>query len=221
MASLVGGPSSSAGVEDGCDGGTDGASGAAAAGGLRSPAGVEGGRDGGSDGASAAAAAVDFTGVWREASLHNLDAFLKGMGVGWIKRKAAAQLIKLKTQRQTVLYDPSKQTIIIRVEGKPSGDEEHTLNIGSPTEVPGKLSDGKETTLTLNLAWSDDRTVLVNDFVNDEGGRLIVRRSMVGDQMKVECRHMGSGAAMWRMFDRVEQNKTVGIGEDGKLVLSA
>ena len=153
--------------------------------------------------------------------MHNLDAFLKGMGVGWIKRKAAAQLIKLKTQRQTVLYDPSKQTIIIRVEGKPSGDEEHTLNIGSPTEVPGKLSDGKETTLTLNLAWSDNGTVLVNDFVSDEGGRLIVRRSMVGEQMKVECRHFDSGVAMWRMFDRIEPNKTVGVGEDGKLVLSA
>jgi hypothetical protein len=168
----------------------------------------------------AAATTTDITGVWREASLHNLEEFLKGMGVGWIKRKAATQLIKLKTQTQTVLYDHAGQVITISVVGKPSGDEQNTVNIGRPTVVAAKLTSGEDSVLTLNLAWSEDGSVLINDFVGEKG-RLIVKRSMVGAQMKVECCHVDSGKAMWRMFDRIEAGKTVRLGEDGKLVALA
>lgn len=169
--------------------------------------------------AATPATTTDFTGVWREASLHNLEAFLKGMGVGWIKRKAAMQLIKLKTQTQTVLYDHSRQVITIKVQGKPSGDEQNTVNIGKATKVASKDSSGGDTTLTLNLSWSEDGSVLINDFVAEKG-RLIVKRSMVAGQMKVECCHFDSGQAMWRMFDRIEIGKTICMGEDGNLVVS-
>lgn len=164
-------------------------------------------------------ASVDFTGVWKESSLHNLEAFLVGMGIGWIKRKAAIALLKLKTQTQTVYYDETAQTVQIKVVGKPSGDEENLLSIGRPTVVKSKDSNDNDNELTLNLKWNDDKTILINDFIA-EGGRLIVKRYMVGKQMKVECCHFDSGKIMWRMFDKVDTDKRVTVGDDGKLILA-
>ena len=85
--------------------------------------------------AAAPAAGVDFDGVWSEVSLHKLDAFLCAMGVGWVKRKAACALIKLKTQRHTIKHEGGSddgnktgERIRIKVEGKPNGTEEKTEN---------------------------------------------------------------------------------------------
>tara|TARA_B100000795_G_scaffold211319_1_gene164959 strand:+ start:43 stop:564 length:522 start_codon:yes stop_codon:yes gene_type:complete len=142
---------------------------------------------------------IDFTGVWKEASIDNFDNFLQKMGIGWIKRKLAATLVKKQTH--TILYDATAQTIIIRTEGKRYGTETHTLNLGKPTTIPSKTSDGIDTELVLNLRWNEDQTILLNDLAI-ETGNMHVKRYMVGEQMKVEVIHVESGGTLSRLFDK-------------------
>ena len=130
--------------------------------------------------------------------LDGLDAFLKACGVGWVKRKAAAALIK--RQRHEVRF-PEPGRCYIKVQGKMNGDDEKTLNLGKPTTVVSKDENGVDTELTLHLRWDESRTRVLND-LETAHGPMHVERWVEGAQMVVECTHVTSGVKLRRLFDR-------------------
>jgi hypothetical protein len=169
------------------------------------------------------------TGIWKEVSITNLDGFLQAIGIGWVKRKAAALLIKPETH--LILYNPNnpnnEETIIIRTLGKRGGPDEKKLNIGKPTRVmdvrdpEDPTNSGTSKELLLHLTWNENKDVLLNDLVAEGVGALHVDRLLIGSQMKVEVTHKDSGIKMHRMFTKVEQSETR-LSEDsnGKLCLA-
>jgi hypothetical protein len=169
------------------------------------------------------------TGIWKEVSITNLDGFLQAIGIGWVKRKAAALLIKPETH--LILYNPNnpnnEETIIIRTLGKRGGPDEKKLNIGKPTRVmdvrdPEDPTDsGTSKELLLHLTWNENKDVLLNDLVAEGVGALHVDRLLIGSQMKVEVTHKDSGIKMHRMFTKVEQSETrVSEDSNGKLCIA-
>jgi hypothetical protein len=163
-------------------------------------------------------------GIWKEVSISNLDAFLAAIGIGWLKRKAAAMLIKVQTH--IILYDEATQTIIIRTLGKRGGPDENKINIGKPTQItaqvvdPDKMEDSKTTgaAMTLNMSWNDKKDILLNDLEVENIGELHVERSIIGKQMKVEVTHKKSGVTMYRMFDKVDGSESrVSEDSNGKI----
>jgi len=169
------------------------------------------------------------TGIWKEVSITNLDGFLLAIGIGWVKRKAAALLIKPETH--LILYthsDPNnEEKIIIRTLGKRGGPDEKKLNIGKPTRVrdvrdpEDPTTSGTSKELLLHLTWNKTKDVLLNDLVAEGVGALHVDRLLIGSQMKVEVTHKDSGIKMHRMFNKVEHSETR-LSEDsnGKLCVA-
>lgn len=166
------------------------------------------------------------TGIWKEVSITNLDGFLQAIGIGWVKRKAAALLIGAETH--LILYNPNnEETIIIRTLGKRGGPDEKKLNIGKPTRVmdvrdpEDPTNSGTSKELLLHLTWNENKDVLLNDLVAEGVGALHVDRLLIGSQMKVEVTHKDSGIKMHRMFTKVEHSETR-LSEDsnGKLLVA-
>ena len=157
----------------------------------------------------------NFTGIWNETVREGLDSFLSAMGIGWIKRKAAAALISKQTH--IILMDNNEPTtIVIRQLGGKNGPEENILNIGSPTIIPSKDQVGQVIELKLNLRWNEKQDILLNDLIT-EVGAMHVKRSMVGEQMKVEVFHTESQVSMYRLFTKEIGSDMFISMEDGKV----
>ena len=161
-------------------------------------------------------------GIWKEVHIENNAAFLAAIGIGWLKRKAAALLMKAQTHM--LLYNDAAQTIIIRTEGKIGGPDENKLNIGTPTNVtattPGDQEDTTTNQIILNLSWNETKDILLNDLEVQNIGALHVERLIVGEQMKVEVTHVQSGVKMHRLFDKVVgSEKRVSEGPDGTIAI--
>lgn len=141
----------------------------------------------------------DFTGVWKQVESDGMDAFLKCVGVGILKRSLAAKAMPKITQ----VIEHEGDVITVQTKGGLKGDTPpSTVTIGAAQEIE---NDGRKAVVTPAWEGKGGETIVTPGIPSDQGVLTIIRAMEPGGRMLFSC-VSARGTAWERRFERVGED---------------